>query len=341
MSHGNLEAGQRGPTSIWKYGNVLTADGPVEADGTPLLVSEALSVLVKVQREYSMTFADTLTVVDADEYIHGFKDTLAISQSAAPNIIHGPSHHLTIRDHISFVYQIHTILTIADKIQRYYLHNESQPLVVVQEISRIYPEADSELLDVDEVWDVSVEKSVHETLNVVDGFSLSKVVHHSVSDALGVQDSVIRLPNVGSNQSTCAEGYVPAHALGTATGVLLTFPFVSPSTSIALRNPKFGNTDSINTNTRFARTRSGQLSVARPAAWPTIELLKMSFEALSQSQADAFLAFIKTSAALEIGYLDQEARQWRGYIIDPTLTSTPVGIGCQYTLDFQFRGRLA
>ncbi len=207
-------------------------------------------------------------------------------------------------------------------------------------VVNVKDESLSETLTFVETLTIDKIKGPSEKLTFSDSIICNKTLNRTFSETLVFKDSIIRLPNPG-NESVCSEGYVPSPVLGSAKSIALTYPYASPSTTILLRDPKFGNTDTLNTNTRYKRTRSGQLSVVRGQHWPTIELLKVSFEALTEQQASDFRNFISLSAAFEIGYLDQESRQWRGLLTNPVLETSPVGIGCQYTLSFEFRGRLA
>lgn len=138
----------------------------------------------------------------------------------------------------------------------------------------------------------------------------------------------------------CDEPYSVSPALGTRELLTLTHPYVTPTTTVNLRVPLFGNSDESNTGNQVRRTTSNQLSVVRGAAWPTIRKTRYRFVGLTEAQRNAVLDFYVTSLGQEIGILDQENRQWRG-VITSEIDSTQIGQGCDYGCSFEFQGRLA
>jgi hypothetical protein len=180
--------------------------------------------------------------------------------------------------------------------------------------------------------------------NIVDALGLTDVVTHSnilnfhVTDSLSFKHAVI-----GGNQthfSSCAEEYVPSPALGTRTGITLTHPYGSPTLSLDMRNPRFGNVLTGNMQTINRRLRGGQLSSGRGVTWPDIVTIRLAFEALDSVKKGEFLNFVKESSGYEIGLLDHENRQWRGVIVSPDIVSTQLGRVCNFGTEFEFRGVL-
>lgn len=162
------------------------------------------------------------------------------------------------------------------------------------------------------------------------------VFHFAIVDAMALTQGAF-----GSTmkESACAEDYIVA--LGTRTQVTLTYPYVSPSLTLELRNPKFGNSNDVKNETIFRRTTGNQLIGGRIATWPVTETFKCSFEALTQAQRDAFLALAVASSGMEVGFLDQEDRQWRGVLISPFVDVAQRSRICDYVASFEFRGKLA
>lgn len=120
--------------------------------------------------------------------------------------------------------------------------------------------------------------------------------------------------------------------------VRLTHPYVSPTTTLVLRNPKFSNAWQTDVELNRRRTVGGQLVAMRRIKWTKVRSLKVSFEAHSEAIRDAWLSFVELSAGQEIGFLDHEDRQWRGVILPGERESAHVGIGCQHEFSFEFRG---
>ena len=147
-------------------------------------------------------------------------------------------------------------------------------------------------------------------------------------------------PFVGTVTSGITPPPTTAPTLGTAT-LTLTFPFVSPTTTLVLRNPELNNQEKF----QFARinrsTRGGDLTVFADSTWPKQETLKVQIEALTTAQKDSLVTFLDDSLGLEIGLLDDENRQWRGIITQPDADITDVtGDGCTYAVIFEFEGEL-
>ena len=130
---------------------------------------------------------------------------------------------------------------------------------------------------------------------------------------------------------------VPTLGHGTLT---LTHPFVSPTTTLVLRNPAFGNSDRVAFNRINRKTRGGTLVVYADPAWPKMQSLQVTVNALSSQQAADTLAFLKLSLGQEIGLLDHENRQWRGTITNPDAEVANPGRD-DYSVSLEFEGALA
>jgi hypothetical protein len=126
--------------------------------------------------------------------------------------------------------------------------------------------------------------------------------------------------------------------LGTAT-MTLTYPYVSPTTTLVLRNPQFSNKDTLNFNRINRQTRGGALIVYANSIWPKIQILQVEVRWLKPAQLASYLTFLGLSLGQEIGLLDHENRQWRGIITKPdTPVSNPENK--DLTISFEFEGEL-
>lgn len=113
-------------------------------------------------------------------------------------------------------------------------------------------------------------------------------------------------------------GLPPAPTLGHAT-LTLTYPFVSPTSTLVLRNPEFNN-KRVFTVTRINRqTRGGTLVIFSDPIWLKRETLQLEVANLKASQAADMLLFLRASLGKQIGLLDHENRQWRGIILNPLM----------------------
>lgn len=300
------------------------------------LVHQSINVVETIGRVFEATFTDSLSFVE--RLIIPVTDHLTFTERFA--------FVRSVLDHLTFVEVTDVRPSLVDNLH----FSEVLALAVVDtpllmdQINRIFSASFSDFITffVEGFTGPGVIKPGGESLVINESIVPSNTYNRTFTDNLSIQDGVVRIQSTNPGiTGVCEEGYVPVIPLGTRTGVVLTWPYVAPSLVLNLRNPKFGNQDTTNTNTRYSRTRAGELHVFRGANWPTIETLKVQFEGLTEQQKDDFEDFITQSAALEIGYLDQENRQWRGFITNPSLETVQVGIGCQYNLGFELRGRLA
>jgi hypothetical protein len=122
--------------------------------------------------------------------------------------------------------------------------------------------------------------------------------------------------------------------------VILTWPYTSPTLTIILDAPVFNNHDTIKISRIARQTRGGELKMFRYSIWPTVERLQLTFDRISQTIAGNLKTFLKSSVGQDIGYLDHESRQWKGFIINPGVSISQEGPGCQYTAAIEFEGAL-
>lgn len=106
------------------------------------------------------------------------------------------------------------------------------------------------------------------------------------------------------------------------------------------RNPKFGNTFTIDNNQVIHRTLGGTLNVISSTNWPTIQSFSVQYEALSKAMIDDFIAFYLDSIGEEIEYTDHEGRIWNGMITTPNLLISQSGDDCRYETSFSFEGEI-
>jgi hypothetical protein len=120
---------------------------------------------------------------------------------------------------------------------------------------------------------------------------------------------------------------------------VLTYPYASPLSTIALRNPNFDNVTQLEFRRINRRTKGGSLDLYRDESWPKTKRLIYTFTWLSELQRNQLLSFFNSSLGSEIGILDFESRQWRGIILTPTSTITePKASG--FNASFEFEGEL-
>jgi len=193
---------------------------------------------------------------------------------------------------------------------------------------------------------------VDQTLALVQSTTGQLVLRRTLADVLGLNQSVtyyiggrgctekLYSPFVGS--STDPSYTPPSLTVPTLTkGVLtLTYPYVSPTTTLVLRNPELGDKDRLNFNRINRLTRGGTLIVFADPKWPKTQTLVVQVDSLKPAQAADLIQFLRDSLGQEIGLLDWESRQWRGIITTPDAQITHVGRGDR-SVAFEFQGVLA
>lgn len=148
-------------------------------------------------------------------------------------------------------------------------------------------------------------------------------------------------PFVGSSgDASYPEVSVTPPTLG--SGVFtLTYPRVSPTTTLTLKNPTFGNTDAL----RFVKidrvTRGGDRKIFADLDWSSTQTLELTIENICETQAtiDELLTFLNASLGKLIGLLDWEGRQWEGVILAPETDVIPTVNG--YRIRIVFEGVVA
>lgn len=109
--------------------------------------------------------------------------------------------------------------------------------------------------------------------------------------------------------------------------------------TITLRDPDFGNGEKLDFTKITRRTANGDLVVYRDSAWPSSDILNLTFSYLSQKQVQDLLSFIDVSLGQNVTYVDNEARSWIGIITTPAAdVSQPAREG--FSAQFSFQGVL-
>ena len=132
-------------------------------------------------------------------------------------------------------------------------------------------------------------------------------------------------PFVGeSGDDSYPEVSTTAPTLG--QGVLtLTHPRVSPTLTLVLKNPDFGNADVLRFTKVDRRTRGGDRKIFSDLGWGSTQSFELTITNVCSTTVtiDNIIDFLNTSLGEEIGLLDWEGRQWKGIIVVPETDITP------------------
>lgn len=110
------------------------------------------------------------------------------------------------------------------------------------------------------------------------------------------------------------------------SGVLtLTYPRVAPALTLTLKNPEFGNTDTVTFAKIDRVTRGGDRKFFADSNWGSTQSFELEIQNVCDTTAtiDDILEFLNTSLGKEIGLLDWENRQWKGLIVVPETDVIP------------------
>jgi hypothetical protein len=130
----------------------------------------------------------------------------------------------------------------------------------------------------------------------------------------------------------------PTEGIGTCRFV---YPTTSPTVTVPLRSPEFGNKDRLQFNRISRESRGGTLIVFADPMWPKVETQVLTFIGLSFTQSQALLSFIQAHLGLEVGFVDWEGRYWTGIITNTTDPVVQDGRGAMYTASLEFECQLA
>lgn len=126
---------------------------------------------------------------------------------------------------------------------------------------------------------------------------------------------------VTSNPSLPTPPSETAPALIQSHTIVLSHPFDTPSLTLTLRAPQFGNQDTVSNQRIHRESRGGTLIIYADPQWPKVHRLVMEFVALSETKAQEYLDFRAATLGLEIQLVDHESRAWRGVLVE---TDTPI-----------------
>lgn len=101
-------------------------------------------------------------------------------------------------------------------------------------------------------------------------------------------------------------------------GVTLFYPWSSPTTTLDLRGPDFGNRNRLEFQRINRETRGGTLIIWADPIWPKNERLVLNFAGLTEAEGQSALDFIALSLGKEIGFTDWEGNTVHGVIMTPS-----------------------
>lgn len=107
------------------------------------------------------------------------------------------------------------------------------------------------------------------------------------------------------------------------------------ATSIEIRDPKLGNTETIQSNAIVRENRNGDILGIDD--WQHNTILRFDIETMRLSEKSNFETFLKDTAGREITIIFQGT--WLGVIITPIIDIITMRDLCSYDASFEFQGR--
>ena len=143
-------------------------------------------------------------------------------------------------------------------------------------------------------------------------------------------------PLIGSSDDDSFDDFdltVPTFDAGT---LVLTHPATSPTLTLTLDNPGFGD-ENLLSFTRIDRTTRGNVRhIYSDPKWASWERLTFTVDGICQETRDTIIAFLNASLGEKIGLADWEGRTWEGFIVAP---DTDIEEDTQgFKLDLTFEG---
>lgn len=117
------------------------------------------------------------------------------------------------------------------------------------------------------------------------------------------------------------------------------FPIVTPTLSVELRNPVFGDILNIENGAIIRTTRSNELKHFKDPTWPNIEINNYPFNLITSSKIGEVRDFLIATAGLLVAInTDHLGQIWHGVILNPVIDFITVRDVCSYDFALVFQG---
>ena len=210
-------------------------------------------------------------------------------------------------------------------------HNLSNIFVLTQDVDGIRLEYIYDVFG----WDDSVSSSGTEyDRDFTDTFIKQHVSFKIAGAACPEKEYTPFIGSSGDTSYPAMSSTPPTLGTGTFT---LTYPRVSPTTTLVLKNPEMGNSDILRFTKIDRRTRGGDRKIFSDLEWGSTQSFDLTISDICQLNVtiDEMVDFLNDSLGKEIGLLDWENRQWKGVIITPETEITPQVGGFKIQIVFE------
>lgn len=207
------------------------------------------------------------------------------------------------------------------------------PLVFTQSVVDTGRRIDQQLIFTQTVVGNRI-KVVSHTLTINSIVTATKILRRSVSHTLNIKSEISIF------RSDC-KGIItgPITSLTTQNNIILTYPPITPTRTLILRVPEFGNTDALSQHRISRESRGGELIIFKDVIWPKIEQLNYQIQNLTEQQSIDLLNFLHLTVGKEIRLRDYENITWQGIILNPDSEVTQDG-NCKFSFNLEFEGTI-
>jgi hypothetical protein len=169
-----------------------------------------------------------------------------------------------------------------------------------------------------------VQPPIDSSFGIINTISVQTEENISLLTTIGIKEAMSAETGVDTCKYTPQVGvlsgdYDPVPLTPpTITKATLTFAFPSgaPTTTVILRNPQFGNLDTLTVNRVNRESRGGTLLVFADRIWPKSQRLEFSIPNLKGDQVTALETFLDLSLGLPIDVTDWHGRSFTGVILN-------------------------
>ena len=118
--------------------------------------------------------------------------------------------------------------------------------------------------------------------------------------------------------------------------ITLSYPDTSPTTSVELKSPDFGNIDRTDANTINRESRHGTALGYKDPTWPIIRTKFYKITTLKKTDIDALKVFLVDTAGLKIKLTDHNGDEFTGFIVTGNNEIITLKDNCSYDVTFEF-----
>ncbi len=161
---------------------------------------------------------------------------------------------------------------------------------------------------------------------------LTQSLGFTISDNTCREQEYAPLVGEGRSDFEALQIATPTISDGTLT---LSYPVTSPTTTLTLHDPQFGNETVLNFTRIDRDTRGGDRKLFSDAKWARWERLSFEVRDLCETTADDIIDFLNTSLGGYIKLIDWEGRGWEGVIVSPETEVTQTANGWGFAIVFE------